>query len=105
MTFQINPTNELREICPNSKVVVMTADNNKPQSGEGLIKKLTYSWSLWLGQYRITLEFIAMVLVLFTLLRVILVFTYVDWNSVATHELIQLQEPYRMACQSSGSMS
>ena len=90
MTFQINPTNELREICPNSKVVVMTADNNKPQSGEGLIKKLTYSWSLWLGQYRITLEFIAMVLVLFTLLRVILVFTYVDWNSVATHELIQL---------------
>ncbi|WP_339735600.1 hypothetical protein [uncultured Gimesia sp.] len=76
MNFQANSTNEPCDICPDSKVVFLTADDNKPQSAGGLITKLSYSWTLWLGQYRITLEFVAIVLVLFTLLRIILVFTY-----------------------------
>lgn len=90
MNFQANSTNDPRDICPDSKVVFLTADDNKPQSAGGLITKLSYSWTLWLGQYRITLEFVAIVLVLFTLLRIILVFTYVDWKFLTTRELIQL---------------
>ncbi len=52
--------------------------------------RLSLSASGWLGRYRVTLEIGAVAVLIFTLLRLVLLFGFADWKTLSLGELAQL---------------